>query len=454
MSDTVTIRRVLFVAGAGGAMLRYRVRHVEEALRDRSIRTATVTYRDPRVEELALRADVVVLYRVPMTRDVDRVVQRLRRARPATPLLFDIDDLVFDTDLAMSAPVLRTMPAEDRRLWLDGVRRYRQTLEVCDAATVSTRVLADHVRALGIPAEILPNGPGAAYLHLAAAAPERPPAGTGDIRLGYFSGSPTHDEDWALIEPAVTELMGTRAQVRLTVVGPVTMLPGLADWGDRVRTLPFVRWTRLPALVRDVDVMLAPLVPGPFNEGKSALKWIESAPLRVPCIASPRAGYVDALTPGVDGVLADDEPGAWVSALEQLVDDAELRRSVGVAADRTVRDELGADTRARRWIGAVRSVEPRPLGSGHDAARPGELVDEPTLRRLPEPYPWGGTSSRWRFAVDDARWRWSVLTSYVVSAGRRWRSGGPAAVASGVSTVIARQRAERAAPRGREEERR
>ena len=68
--------KVLFVSGsAASSTLRYRVRLPEEALRSRGVRTAAVHSSDRRTVGLAQRADVVVLYRAPASRDMFNLLQ-------------------------------------------------------------------------------------------------------------------------------------------------------------------------------------------------------------------------------------------------------------------------------------------------------------------------------------------------------------------------------------------
>jgi hypothetical protein len=65
-------------------------------------------YRDPDLDELARVADIVVVYRVPATPQILGLLQRVR-AR-GTRVAFDVDDLIFDPDIAdrPSVPAVET----------------------------------------------------------------------------------------------------------------------------------------------------------------------------------------------------------------------------------------------------------------------------------------------------------------------------------------------------------
>ncbi len=132
------IRDVLFVSGIDGAPLRYRARLPAEALALHGVRSDVRHYRDPEVAALAERVDAIVLYRVPATDHVLALIQRLRGTRPWLPIIFDVDDLIFDPDLAAEIPALQILSGSERDLWLEGVSRYRTTMEACDFFIGST----------------------------------------------------------------------------------------------------------------------------------------------------------------------------------------------------------------------------------------------------------------------------------------------------------------------------
>ncbi|MHB1535454.1 MAG: glycosyltransferase, partial [Acidimicrobiales bacterium] len=131
-----SVERVLFVVGIEGAPLRYRVRLPADGLRSLGIHVDVLHYRHPDISGLGDRADVVVVYRVPATAQVLHFIAGVKRR--GISVLFDVDDLIFDPDLAEEIPALRTLSDEEARLWSEGVRRYRATMEECDASIGST----------------------------------------------------------------------------------------------------------------------------------------------------------------------------------------------------------------------------------------------------------------------------------------------------------------------------
>ncbi|WP_307802570.1 glycosyltransferase [Cellulomonas dongxiuzhuiae] len=330
-----TVNRVLFVAGIQGAPLRYRVHLPAEGLRTLGVHTDVRHYRDPEVPALADRADAVVLYRVPATRQVLDLVAQVRARPRAVPVLFDVDDLIVDPGLRGSVHGLEGMGQADLDLWWRGVARYRTTLEAADAYVGSTAALCADVHALtGMPVHRFANGVGAALGRLSERATTRPRT-PGPLRIGYFSGTTTHDADWALVERAVVEVLRRHPDVELWLGGHLRTGAALEPVARRVHRLPMLPWTELPGRLRDVDVNLAPLVlDSRFNEAKSAIKWLEAALVGTPTVASPTEPFRESIQDGVTGHLAADHD-AWIAALERLLCDEHHRTLVGSRARRS-----------------------------------------------------------------------------------------------------------------------
>ena len=385
------IRRVLFVVGIDGAPLRYRAWLPAEALGLLGIGTDVVHYRDPRVTELGVAADVLVLYRVPATPQVLALVAAVRDR--GVPAVFDVDDLIFDPDLADEIPALRLLPTDEARLWLEGVQRYRTTMEACDAFIGSTPRLVEHARAVvGIDAHLFENGVGIALggaSDIALRQPRRP----GPPRVGYLSGTTTHDDDWRYVEAAVVEVLAERPGAELWLGGLLEPSPEvLAPLGDRVRRLPFTEWHRLPAVLRQLDVNLAPLEPGSrFNDAKSAIKWMEAALVATPTIASPSAPFVDAIDDGRTGWLAAS-PDEWRHVLGAALDGPEARVTVAARAQRAALLRWSPHRQGPRYLDVLERIRDAADAGPRRQASPGwspVVVDEPLLPSPPplEPYP-------------------------------------------------------------------
>jgi glycosyltransferase involved in cell wall biosynthesis len=406
------VRRVCFVAGIDGAPLRYRVHLPMEALATVGVAATCHFYRDPDVVTAALGADAVVLYRVPATVEVLELVDRLRDK--GIPVVFDVDDLIFDPGLEGSIPALQILPPDEASLWLEGVHRYRTTLEACDAFIGSTATLVDQAAALipGLATFTFANGVSRVLARVGDAA-RRSDRRDGPLRIGYFSGTTTHDRDWAMVAPAVAEVLRAHPQVELWLGGWVPEVPPLAPFEPRIRRLGFVDWRAVVRLQRDLDVNLAPLEPdNPFNEAKSAIKWLEAALAGTPTVASPTAPFRDAIDDGRTGVLAA-ATDAWVDALDALLGDQVRRDAMGAAARRAALLRWSPAQQGRRYAAILDEIAAAHAGSGGTRASAWSPV-APSEPSFPVPHPLesyeqvdavGDRLRRWRSSTE-GRFAW------------------------------------------------
>jgi len=174
------------------------------------------------------------------------------------------------------------------------------------------------------------------------------------IVIGYASGTPTHNKDFALVKPALQQLMQQYPQVRLCLLGSLD--PG-DDWGEltnRIETHPLVLWRELPAVQSRFDINLAPLrTDNPFAQSKSEIKYMEAALLRIPTIASPTAAFQYAIRDGDNGFLVDDD---WLPALQKLVEDPDRCQRVGQNAYQDVQLRYHPLVRAGELVATLQAI--------------------------------------------------------------------------------------------------
>lgn len=331
---TGRVERVLFICGIDGAPLRYRAHLPAEAMALMGVRSDVRHYRDPSVGHLLGLADAVVVYRVPATIQIIELLTGLRARRPHVPVLFDVDDLIFDPDILSEVSALARLPEDEAALYLEGVQRYRTTMELCDGFIGSTEPLCQHASAVAaMPAHRFRNGIGLILGQASDAALRRPRA-PGPLRVGYLSGTTTHDQDWAMIEPAVVDVLEAHPDVELWLGGHVQPTVMGEQLGPRLRRIPLTEWTALPGILRNLDVNLAPLErPSRFNESKSAIKWLEAALCATPTVASPTQPFTESIRHGSNGFLASSLDD-WRGSLESLLSDPLLRGALGARARR------------------------------------------------------------------------------------------------------------------------
>jgi glycosyltransferase involved in cell wall biosynthesis len=374
--------RVLFVSGIDGFCHRYQVLHRAAQLVALGASVTVRHFADPRLATELATHDLLFLYRVPETAAIRRLLAAAGDL--GIPRIAAIDDLIFVDD-ARCLPDLSHLSAAERDEWRSGVRRYRATIACCDAFVAPTEPLVRIADGLGWRAHLHRNSIAPAELELGrrareAAEPSRSRR-PGPV-LGYFSGTPSHDEDFASIARALRDVLLALPDARLLVVGPLVVPVELAELNDRIERRAFVAWDALPSLVASVDVCLAPLfAERPFAAAKGEIKYLEAAMVGVPTVATATDAYRHAIHDEENGLLATTQD-EWRRALFAVLADPALRDRLGAAAARDVVRRYGEGARAAELLAIVEDVRGglRRRGRGELVLPPPAVDDAPDER--------------------------------------------------------------------------
>ena len=162
---------------------------------------------------------------------------------------------------------------------------------------------------------------------------DRGEARDGRFLVGYFSGTSSHREDFALVEDALCSFLERHDDAALVLGGSLELSERLVALMARGRVIavPRVDYVTLQYLQASVDVVLAPLVVDEFTNCKSGLKVFEAAIVGTPACASPAFAYREAIEEGVTGYVCETTAD-WERALEALRSDRDACRRMGDAA--------------------------------------------------------------------------------------------------------------------------
>ena len=289
--------------------------------------------------------------------DNENVVALVEAARREDiPLVYDIDDYLFDPWVMPYVEAFRSMRPGDA---LGAINLLGKCLHHCPYFTGSTHYLAEKAATLGKNSFVIHNGINETQIQLSRLALEQRAASPSDgvVRIGYFSGTRTHQADFRIVYPVLMALLRDEPNVRLVVVGDLDLgeFPGLAPFADHIDLLPLCNWRELPDKIARIDINLIPLEITPFNEGKSNLKYFEAGLLKVPSIASPTGILRESITHGHNGLLARTTE-EWYDGLKELVARPDWREHMGRNAfDHVLRNYVPEAT-ANEAIAAYRQI--------------------------------------------------------------------------------------------------
>jgi glycosyltransferase involved in cell wall biosynthesis len=103
------------------------------------------------------------------------------------------------------------------------------------------------------------------------------------------------------------------------------------------------------------DIGIMPLADDEWTRGKSGCKAVQYLAVGVPAVCSPVGVANEIISEGVNGYLAStgDE---WFSKLSKLIEDRSLRASMGVQGREMVIGRYSIQSKAPRYIEAIKSV--------------------------------------------------------------------------------------------------
>lgn len=345
---------------------RYRIRAFDTALRQAGWSLACEGLERGivgRVRQLraAARYDAVILQRKLLPR---WQLQILRRA--ARRLVFDFDDAVLYRD--SNDPRGHDDPRRQRR--------FAAVLDVADAIVAGNDFLADCALRAGARVEdvhVVPTCVDPARYPLASHEPDDRPADL--VWIGSSStlrGLEQPDAIWQALASARRDLRLRVICDRFPVAFPLSVAA--------------VRWSEADEarLLSEGGIGVSWLPDDVWSRGKCGLKVLQYQAAGLPVVANPVGCQCEMIQPGATGFLAST-PSEWVDAVRLLVDDADLRRRMGLAARRQVETDYSVAAWSEAFVQSATGGS-RPAA----VAGPGWKLDRPAatsgVRSSPEPH--------------------------------------------------------------------
>jgi glycosyltransferase involved in cell wall biosynthesis len=346
---------ILFVTSGVGDSALYRAAHVAEELELNGFKCSITVQDNPFLANYADKFRVFIFHRTLFTSRMKKLIGKIKAQNKE--IIFETDDLVFDPRYFEEMDYQKEINALEKKMYENGGVGAEilkdPYVKIC---TTTTTYLAEKLREYGKKVFIVPNKLSKSDMDVANVILSEVPS-TRDgveesnlnksrsldytrddniIKLGYFSGTISHNKDFAVITEALMRIMEKFPRVELFLVGPLDIENKLNKFKERIKQLPYAPREKHFANVASVDINLAPLETGnPFCESKSELKFFEAGIVAAPTVASATQTFQEVIVDGVDGFTASDT-GEWVNKLSRLILEPELRLKMGQNARKKV----------------------------------------------------------------------------------------------------------------------
>jgi tetratricopeptide (TPR) repeat protein len=226
----------------------------------------------------------------------------------------------------------------------------RQALAAADLVQTSTPVLAERWRRWARRVVVFPN-----QLTQVPPLPEPP---SRPLTVGW-AGSVGHYADWYETAPRLERWFEAHPGVRLEVMTGEEARDFIRLPPERYRFTPGGSLADYFAFLARLDIGLAPLLPTPFNRGRSDVKYLEYAAHGVAGIYADLEPYRDSIRHGETGLLfkTGDE---LLGCLDRFVSDAALRMHIRAQAHDFVRRHRLLSDHVGERLEVYRASLPQP----------------------------------------------------------------------------------------------
>ena len=309
---------------ADTSTFRYRCYNVEKATEE-SEQWQSVYFFMNEVEQLKNLLPfihVLVLTRLKWEHSLDFLILRAHAAN--IPVLYDVDDLVCDTrylKLVTNTLNVHFGSEADYDFWFSYIARQEYAASMVDGFITTNDFLGKKLsERFGKPYSIIVNSLNAEQVSVSneCVRQKRLLKSRNPFEIGYFSGTPSHINDFKVVAPEITQLLQDCPGINLRVVGfmefPQSMQPLIQ--AGRVQFSPLVDFLELQRLIAQVDVNIVPLVENTFTNCKSELKFFEASAVNTITVATATFTYRNAIEHGKTGFLC--KQGQWYDCLKSI----------------------------------------------------------------------------------------------------------------------------------------
>lgn len=177
-----------------------------------------------------------------------------------------------------------------------------------------------------------------------------------EIRIG-FAGSTSRINDLDIIAPVVTNITDEFPHVVFEFAGA---MPKNIVEGERVRFFPY-KDNYLDYLIfqmeRHWDIGLAPLIDNASNRCKTNNKYREYGACGIAGIYSNIPLYMQSIRSGVNGIIVENSPEAWLIETRHLIENQPLREEISKKAREDVFEKYSVDVVKDAWFNAFKLLE-------------------------------------------------------------------------------------------------
>jgi glycosyltransferase involved in cell wall biosynthesis len=258
-----------------------------------------------------------------------------KRLAKKSKLIFDFDDAIWLPNVSS---------ANQKLEWLKNYQKTSKIISYSDAIIAGNQYLADYALQYNKNINIIPTTIDTAKF----VAKEK--LTNGKVCIGW-SGSKTTVQHFEFIESVLIKIKEKyKDQVYFKLIGD-------ADYKNENLDLKGIAWTPLTEVseIQTFDIGIMPLPNDEWAKGKCGLKGLSYMAVGVPTIMSPVGVNTEIIKDKQNGLLASTEE-EWLEKLSLLIENADIRETLGKAGRKTVEDTYSVKANSKKYLKIFRSV--------------------------------------------------------------------------------------------------
>lgn len=251
--------------------------------------------------------NIIFIQKVLLPIWVQRIIRILN-----DKIVFDFDDAIYYTGYASG----KTKEGSGNESMAK--RRFAHTIEISKCVILTNRYTKEYAQQYNTNTNMVTiTGPIDADRYF-----PKPKVGSDKIVIGWI-GSPATTPYINLLDGPLKSLSKRYPNVTIELIGASP----IAIEGVRIKVKEWRLDTEVEHL-QNFDIGIMPLPDDEWTQGKGGYKLLQYMAVGIPCVASPVGINQEIISDGINGYLARSD-GDWEEKLSILVENRELRRSMG-----------------------------------------------------------------------------------------------------------------------------
>jgi len=355
--NSTSSKSILIINGAQGAVSEiHRVYHLEDKLRILNIPYVTITTNllNKLQTKNLLGNNLLYVHRSDPSVNVVELIQNYHKL--GKKVIYDIDDLIFDSDQTDKINFLKHADPDFKKSFVQKTNDYLRIMKMSDLIITPTDFLSKYIKdKYHLSTKVLRNHLDQNSLNQGKKIykEKQKENSQNQVTIGYFPGTKTHQIDFETIKEPLFKLLEKHPSIKLKIVGELSK----KDIPKKIQHQIFfhkrVTYKKLMSLYSDIDINLAPLeMNNDFCESKSELKYFFAGACGIPTIATDTKAFRHAIFNGKNGFLCKNSKD-WEKYLNYFIQNKKQIKKMGKSAFEQVNQEYTPQFQSKKLLAII-----------------------------------------------------------------------------------------------------